>query len=456
MAKIQTDLVQHSSSGAQDIPVVIAMNEDGTGMDGSILAVDGVITTDMIQQPATGGARPVGVAIVVNADGSPISAGGSSENVTWGNISGKPPYVAAGATQAAAREVIGAGTSNLSLGTTSGTAKAGDYQPTWSQVTNKPAVMAVGATQEEARNAIGALAASSLGQPGGVAQLDDTGSIPLDQLNVSSLEFKGAWNPTTNTPSLINGTGETGQFYKASADGTYNFGNGEHVFVEGDWVMFAAGVWQRLGSKETVASVNGKMGAVVLTAADVGALPDTYVPTLDGVSSFNGDKGDITYTPDWESITGKPNLVVQRGPMSPAVPAALLRRSTAISYPSGKQIIAWNQPVYDNFGGVSGNTYVVPSWAGFARVTVYVRLTIAGDGQYLYAYALKNGADIAMIGHPVIANTTQAAVIISPIIPVTAGDILTGALYHNSPGNRTLVHGESGSYMQIELFEGPE
>lgn len=76
MAKIQTDLVQHSSAGAQDVPVMIAMNEDGTGIDGSSLVVDGVITTDMIQQPATGGARPVGVAIVVNADGSPVSSGG--------------------------------------------------------------------------------------------------------------------------------------------------------------------------------------------------------------------------------------------------------------------------------------------------------------------------------------------------------------------------------------------
>lgn len=76
MAIIQTDLVQHSASGAQDVSVMIGMNADGTGMDGAMLAVDGVITTDMIQQPATGGARPVGVAVVVNADGSPVTSGG--------------------------------------------------------------------------------------------------------------------------------------------------------------------------------------------------------------------------------------------------------------------------------------------------------------------------------------------------------------------------------------------
>lgn len=59
---------------------------------------------------------------------------------TWANISGKPAVVASGADQAAARASIGAGTSSLAIGTTSSTAKAGDYQPTWAQVTGKPNV----------------------------------------------------------------------------------------------------------------------------------------------------------------------------------------------------------------------------------------------------------------------------------------------------------------------------
>lgn len=46
---------------------------------------------------------------------------------TWGNISGKPAVVAEGATAAAARTAIGAGTSNLSIGTTASTAAAGNH-----------------------------------------------------------------------------------------------------------------------------------------------------------------------------------------------------------------------------------------------------------------------------------------------------------------------------------------
>ena len=48
---------------------------------------------------------------------------------TWTTLSGKPAVIAAGADAAAARTAIGAGTSNLAIGTTAGTAKAGDYAP---------------------------------------------------------------------------------------------------------------------------------------------------------------------------------------------------------------------------------------------------------------------------------------------------------------------------------------
>lgn len=44
------------------------------------------------------------------------------------------------ATVAAARTAIGAGTSNLAIGTTSTTALKGDYKPAWADVTDKPTI----------------------------------------------------------------------------------------------------------------------------------------------------------------------------------------------------------------------------------------------------------------------------------------------------------------------------
>lgn len=130
-----------------------------------------------------------------------------------------------------------------------------------------------------------------IGQSGGLATLGQDGKIPMSMLNVSGLSFKGAWNPNTNTPALLNGTGNVGDFYKAGSAGSYNFGNGEYNFNAGDWVIFAAGVWQRLGSNELVYSVNEKVGEVVLNHLDVGALPNTYVP-------------------QWMGLEGRPNSPV--------------------------------------------------------------------------------------------------------------------------------------------------
>lgn len=51
----------------------------------------------------------------------------SGEAPTWDTIEGKPAVLAEGQTQAEARSAIGAGTSNLSLGSTSSTAAPGDH-----------------------------------------------------------------------------------------------------------------------------------------------------------------------------------------------------------------------------------------------------------------------------------------------------------------------------------------
>ena len=57
---------------------------------------------------------------------------------TWDTLTGKPAVIAAGTSATAARDAIGAGTSNLQLGTGPTTAKAGDWKPTWGDVTSKP------------------------------------------------------------------------------------------------------------------------------------------------------------------------------------------------------------------------------------------------------------------------------------------------------------------------------
>lgn len=56
------------------------------------------------------------------------------------------------------------------------------------------------------------------------------------------------------------------------------------------------------GGGGAVSSVNGQTGAVVLTASDVGALPDTYAAPVDSVNGQTGavvlDAGDVGALPD--------------------------------------------------------------------------------------------------------------------------------------------------------------
>ena len=69
------------------------------------------------------------------------SGGGGSTTVTTESISDATTLgrnLVKATDMGAARTLIGAGTSNLTLGTTATTAKAGNYQPTWEQVSGKP------------------------------------------------------------------------------------------------------------------------------------------------------------------------------------------------------------------------------------------------------------------------------------------------------------------------------
>lgn len=80
-----------------------------------------------------------------------------------------------------ARGVIGAGTSDLVLGPTASDAKPGNYVPTWGEVSGKPVVIAAGADQTTARAAIGAQSASDVATA--ISNLVDGSPAALDTLN---------------------------------------------------------------------------------------------------------------------------------------------------------------------------------------------------------------------------------------------------------------------------------
>ena len=122
---------------------------------------------------------------------------------------------------------------------------------------------------------LGTASTKDAGVANGVATLDSGGQVPLSQLPpLGDLNYQGTWNATTNTPTLTSSVGTKGYYYVVSVAGTTNL-NGITDWQVGDWAVFNGSVWQKIDNTDAVTSVNGYTGTVVLTAADVSAIPYT-------------------------------------------------------------------------------------------------------------------------------------------------------------------------------------
>lgn len=152
------------------------------------------------------------------------------------------------------------------------------------------------------------------GAANGVATLDAGGKVPVSQLPSTLMEYLGTWAPSTNTPTLTNGTGDAGDVYIASDAGTVNFGAGPITFAPGDWVIYSGSVWQKSVNSNIVASVNGYTGAVVLTAADIGGLTTGSVAFSNG-TGLSQDNSNLF----WDDTNNRLGI----GTASPSAPLSV-------------------------------------------------------------------------------------------------------------------------------------
>lgn len=113
---------------------------------------------------------------------------------------------------------------------------------------------------------------SLLGQPNGVATLDNTGHITLSQIGdnvLGSLNYQGTWNASSNLPHITGGTGTKGSYYKVAIAGTTNI-DGVAIWNVGDLIVFNGTNWDKIdGIAAEVTSVAGRYGDVVLNFADI-------------------------------------------------------------------------------------------------------------------------------------------------------------------------------------------
>jgi hypothetical protein len=157
----------------------------------------------------------------------------------------------------------------------------------------------------------GVLTSVPYGGANGVATLDSSGKVPVSQLPSSVVTYLGTWNAATNTPTLVNGTGDAGDLYLCNVAGTVNFGAGPITFAIGDWVLYGSGNWQKSnGQNGTVTSVGVASGAGVsalsitgspITTAgtitiDFAGTNSQYVTGSGGLTTFPSLTGFVPYT----------------------------------------------------------------------------------------------------------------------------------------------------------------
>ena len=124
---------------------------------------------------------------------------------------------------------------------------------------------------------LGTASTKDAGAALGVATLDSAGKVPISQIPdsvIGALSYQGTWNASTNTPTLTSSVGTKGYYYVVSVAGSTNL-NGITDWLVGDWAVYNGSAWQKIDNTDSVTSVNGYTGAVVLTYTDVGAFPAT-------------------------------------------------------------------------------------------------------------------------------------------------------------------------------------
>ena len=154
----------------------------------------------------------------------------------------------------------------------------------------------------------------------GVATLDSNGYLTAAQIPPSltgGVVYKGAWDASTNTPNLANGSGTAGWEYSISTAGTQNLGAGNQAYAQGGFVIYNGSVWSYVPpsglftslTAGTHLSVNQPTGAITVSTdatpnntattivsrdASGNFVANTITATLSGAATTAGTAGTVT------------------------------------------------------------------------------------------------------------------------------------------------------------------
>jgi hypothetical protein len=101
---------------------------------------------------------------------------------------------------------------------------------------------------------LGTAATYNAAVPNGAATLNSSGFLSDSQIPstfVSGTSYRGAWNASTNSPTLTSSVGTRGYYYVVSTAGSTTL-NGISSWAVGDWVIFNGTTWEKIVSYSVI------------------------------------------------------------------------------------------------------------------------------------------------------------------------------------------------------------
>ena len=360
-----------------------AAPKTGTGASGTWpISITGTAAGVTTNANLTGGVTSVGNAatVVTNANltGMVTSVGNATTVVTNANLTGD--VTSTGNATILAASGVTAGTYNNvatsvapitvdGKGRITAVGAAVTIAPAFASVTGKPTTLVgYGITDSISSSLIGAV--------NGIASLDATGKIPLAQITASiagALQYQGVWNATTNIPAIVSGAGNKGYYYKVSVGGATAI-DGISQWNIGDLIVFDGTTWDKIdGIATEVTTVAGRVGAVVLTAADVGlglvnntADSTKSVALAANVTTNANLTGMVTSVGNTATVVTNANLT---GDVT-SVGNATTMATTAVTgkaltgFVSGAGVITAADTILSAINKLNGNDAIIPNLSG--------------------------------------------------------------------------------------------
>lgn len=427
-----------TASGITKIAPTDVRFEDGT----MIFSFSGVDIPDPL--PLADITGPQGV----QGPQGPQGAAGASE--TWSTLAGKPAYIAAGATAADARAAIGAGTSDLVIGTTATTAKAGNYQPASTDISDSTATgrsVLTAADQAAARTAIGAGTSSlALGTTSSTAKAGDytptsseiTTALGYTPQNPSA---KGAANgyasldanalvPATQLPSYVDdvleyanlaafpATGETGKIYiAANTSKSYRWSGS--VYAE---IIASPGTTDNITEGSTNLWYTNARADARITAA-IGSTVQAYDADLTAFAGKTAPAGDVVGTTDSQTLSGK-TISGSSNTLSNIPQSAVTSLTTDLA---AKESTA-NKNAANGYLGADASGKLAISSISTSSGTPGSSTYLRGDGTWA---TVSSTADVATATTGATEKTTPVDADLVPLVDSAASNVLKKLSWSN-------------------------